>query len=163
MKLVKYLTVIMCCLVLTTSQFAQDKMMDDKKMLPDHMMMIDKDKNGAAIKGYDAVAYFTDSKAVMGKADYTYKWMDAEWHFASKSHLDMFKKNPEKYVPQYGGYCAFGIAMNHCSSADPTAWKIVEGKLYLYTNEDVEGKWSKDVKESIMKSDEYWIKETAKK
>ena len=88
-----------------------DKMMD-KGMMHNDMMMkrVDKDMNGVAIKGYDAVAYFTDGKAEMGKSDYSYKWNDAEWHFANADHLKMFKENPDKYAPQYGGFCAYGVA-----------------------------------------------------
>ena len=173
MKYLKFLPVVFLSLVfVTTSSMAQDKMMDvkkddgkmsnekmdkDKMMHDDMMMRIDKDENGLAIKGYDPVAYFTDGKAVMGKTAHSYKWNDAEWHFASADHLKMFKENPGKYAPQYGGFCAYGVTQNHCGTTDPTAWKIVDGKLYLTTNEEVEMTWEKDIKGNIKTGDKYWM------
>ncbi len=144
------------------SNMRNDKMggkMMDKGMMHNDMMMkrVDKDMNGVAIKGYDAVAYFTDGKAEMGKSDYSYKWNDAEWHFANADHLKMFKENPDKYAPQYGGFCAYGVAHEACGTTDPTAWKIVDGKLYLITNKDIKMKWEKDIMGNIKKSDENWM------
>ena len=65
---------------------------------------VNTDTQGLAIKGYDPVAYFTEGKALKGTEKFTYQWMGAEWRFASAEHLDLFKSNPEKYAPQYGGY-----------------------------------------------------------
>ncbi len=134
-----------------------DKTMDKDMMHPDMMMRVDKDMNGVAIKGYDPVAYFTDGKAEMGKSNYSYKWNDAEWHFANADHLKMFKENPDKYAPQYGGFCAYGVAHDACGTTDPTAWKIVDGKLYLTTNKEIEMKWEKDIMGNIKKGDENWM------
>jgi YHS domain-containing protein len=134
-----------------------DKMMDKGMMHHDMMMRINKDMNGVAIKGYDPVAYFTDGKAEMGKSAYSYKWNDAEWHFTNADHLKMFKENPDKYAPQYGGFCAYAVTKNSCGPADPTAWKIVNGKLYLTTNKEIEMKWEKNLKGNIKKSDENWM------
>ena len=71
--------------------------------------VINKDQNGLALKGYDAVAYFDQGKAVAGKKDFEHSWMGATWRFSSVENRDLFAKNPEKYAPQFGGYCAFGV------------------------------------------------------
>jgi YHS domain-containing protein len=104
------------------------------------------DDKGVAIKGYDAVAYFTDSKPVEGKSDIAYKWKGAKWHFISAEHRDMFKADPEKYAPQYGGFCAFGVCKKNAKfPTDPTAWKIIEGKLYLNYNQQTQDAWTKSL------------------
>ena len=85
-----------------------------------------------AIKGYDPVAYFTESRAVKGSDDITYEWLGAEWHFSSAEHRKRFSQDPVKYAPQYGGHCADGIAYGDTTvNIDPEAWRIIEGKLYL--------------------------------
>ena len=113
---------------------------------------------GLAIKGYDPVAYFTDSKPVEGDSDYTFKWMDATWRFASAEHRDMFAKDPEKYAPQFGGYCAWAVSQGDTAGIDPDAWKIVDGKLYLNYSKDIQEKWLKDIPGNIKKAEENWPK-----
>lgn len=111
-----------------------------------------------AIKGYDAVAYFTDGKAVEGSSDHESKWMGATWRFATAANRDAFAKNPQKYAPQYGGYCAFGVSRGYAVGIDPEAWSIVEGKLYLNYNKEVRTEWLKDVPGYIKKADANWPK-----
>ncbi|WP_237684200.1 YHS domain-containing (seleno)protein [Pseudaminobacter soli (ex Zhang et al. 2022)] len=85
-----------------------------------------------AIKGYDPVAYFTDNAAVQGSQQYTYRWLGATWVFASAENRDLFKADPAKYAPQYGGYCADGVSFGTVTTnIDPKAWRIIDGKLYL--------------------------------
>ncbi len=96
---------------------------------------------GKAIKGYDPVAYFTDSKPVEGKSAITHEWMGAKWRFASAANKDAFVKNPEKYAPRYGGYCAWAVSQGYTASIDPDAWKIVDGKLYLNYSKGVQKQW----------------------
>jgi YHS domain-containing protein len=85
-----------------------------------------------AIKGYDPVAYFTDSKAIEGSPTFTYRWLGAEWHFASVKNRDLFMADPGRYAPQYGGYCADGVSFGTVTTnIDPQAWRIIDGKLYL--------------------------------
>lgn len=99
------------------------------------------DKNGVAIKGYDVVAYFTDYKAVEGSEKHSLKYDGVTFYFANEEHKNMFKKEPAHYLPQYGGYCAFGMAkMNSKVPTDPHTFKIVDGKLYLFFNDLYEGK-----------------------
>src|SRR5512138_2435084 len=76
-------------------------------------------RTDTAINGYDAVAYFTVGKPVMGKETFVLDWMGAKWKFASQANLDSFKANPEKYAPQYGGYCAFGVAQGYLVKVEP--------------------------------------------
>lgn len=118
--------------------------------------VINKDKNGLALKGYDAVAYFTEGKALEGKKDFEHTWMDATWRFSSEENRDLFAKSPEKYAPQFGGYCAFGVTGGYLAQTDPTAWKVVDGKLYLNYDSDIQKKWSEDIPGNIKKAIEKW-------
>jgi YHS domain-containing protein len=142
----------------------ESKSMMKKDMMMDHKMMkVNKDENGAAINGYDPVAYFTDNKSEMGKKEFSYKWMDADWYFANKNHKEMFEKNPDKYAPQYGGYCAYAVTEDVLSKTDPNVWHITDGKLYLCTNGNAGEKWKKDIKGNIKKADEMWPKLNSQK
>jgi len=115
-------------------------------------------KDNLALSGYDAVSYFKDGKAVAGKREFSYKWMDTTWQFSSADNREAFKADPEKYAPQYGGYCAFGTAQGHLVSGDPQAWKVVDNKLYLNYNKDVQKFWLEDVPGNIQKADENYPK-----
>ncbi len=85
-----------------------------------------------AIRGYDPVAYFTLQRAVKGSDEFSVEWLGATWNFSSGEHQEMFKSSPIKYAPQYGGYCADGIAYGDTTTnIDPEAWRIIDGKLYL--------------------------------
>jgi YHS domain-containing protein len=113
-------------------------------------------KSGEAINGYDPVAYFKSGKPVKGRDAFTLKWNGADWKFASQENLNDFKTNPEKYAPQYGGYCAYGTSENHKAPTSPDAWSIVNGKLYLNYNTDVQKKWKQDQKMHIERADKNW-------
>ena len=101
---------------------------------------------GVAINGYDTVAYFTDKKAVKGSDAHAFSWNGANWKFASKEHLDLFKASPEKYAPQYGGYCAYGVSQGYLVSIEPEQFTVLDGKLYLNYDAGVQKKWTKDIK-----------------
>lgn len=101
--------------------------------------------NDLAIKGYDAVSYFTKGAPTKGSDEYTAAYNGAIYHFASADNRDLFKATPSKYAPQYGGFCAMGVAMNQKFDTDPTAWHIRGDKLYLNLNKDVQTKWLTDV------------------
>jgi YHS domain-containing protein len=111
-----------------------------------------------AVSGYDPVAYFTDGKPVEGSSDYEYEWKGATWRFASAANLAAFKMDPEKYAPQYGGYCAWAVSQGYTASADPDVWRIVDGKLYLNYSKDIQQKWEKDIPGNISKADTNWPK-----
>lgn len=113
---------------------------------------------GVAIKGYDPVAYFTDGKAVKGDPDHSFEWNGAEWRFASAAHRDLFKADPVKYAPQYGGYCAWAVSRGYTAGIDPDAWKIVNGRLYLNYSLKVQKQWAEDIPGNIAKAEENWPK-----
>jgi len=113
-------------------------------------------KENAAINGYDPVAYFTESKPVKGLTQFNLEWKGANWQFASQKNLDAFRANPEKFVPQYGGYCAYGLSRGYKASTEADAWTIVNGKLYLNYNKDVRDEWNKDQEGYIKKADTNW-------
>ena len=109
--------------------------------------------DGKAIRGYDPVAYFTDGKPVLGMPSLSHTYQNAIWFFADQTHLDAFKADPEKYVPQYGGYCAFGLSRGYKAPTEADAWTISEGKLYLNYNRNVRTEWDKDRSGYIGKAD----------
>lgn len=111
-----------------------------------------------AIKGYDPVAYFTDGKPVKGSRQFAYTWRGATWRFASREHLELFRADPERYAPQYGGYCAWAVAQGSTVGIDPAAWSIVEGKLYLNYSKKVRRQWLEDAPGNIRKGDANWPK-----
>ncbi|MET4692773.1 YHS domain-containing (seleno)protein [Endozoicomonas lisbonensis] len=112
-----------------------------------------------AVSGYDTVAYFTESKAVKGNAKFKFKYLDAEWYFNSDENLELFKNNPDKYRPQYGGFCAWAVATKkQRAPGDPNYWKIVDGKLYLNYDNSVQKQWLEDIPGFIRKADENWPK-----
>lgn len=112
--------------------------------------------DGVAIKGYDVVAYFAQQQAVVGNDAFTTEWSGSKWKFASQANLDSFKIAPQKYAPQYGGFCAYGCSDNHLSPTDPNAWTIVNDKLYLNYNLKVKSFWIKDTTNLIKKADGLW-------
>ncbi len=113
---------------------------------------------GPAIKGYDAVAYFTAGKALKGNGSFTFQWHDMTWYFSTKENKDLFAAGPEKYAPQYDGYCAWAMTESRKAITDPEVWKIVDGKLYLNCSAAAYGKWSKDIPGNIKKADANWVK-----
>lgn len=111
---------------------------------------------GKAIKGYDPVAFFKASKAVKGADSLSYQYKDATWLFSSRENLEAFKANPEKYAPQYGGYCAYGASEGHKAPTETDTWTVVNDKLYFNYNTKVKELWNKDQPALIKKADEKW-------
>jgi len=111
---------------------------------------------GLALQGYDVVAYFTDGRPVRGSASYVHRWQNAEWRFASAAHRDAFAADPERYAPQYGGFCAYGVAQGYRVDIDPTAWRIVDGRLYLNYNHSVNRTWAQDIPGYVRTADQNW-------
>ena len=108
------------------------------------------------ISGYDPVSYFTDGKAMKGSGYHVADYKGVTYAFASKDHKQLFEDNPEKYVPAYGGYCAYGVAVGKKFVSDPEAWKVVDGTLYLNLDKDIQSKWLQDVPGYIKKSEANW-------
>lgn len=113
--------------------------------------------DGKAIGGYDPVAYFTEKKPVKGKEEFKSIYQDANWYFSSAANKKLFDENPQSYAPQYGGYCAFGVAGGYKAKISPDAWTVVDNKLYLNYNQNVQKNWLKDQSEMIKKADSKWI------
>lgn len=113
---------------------------------------------GVAIMGYDTVAYFTDGKAVKGSEKFSYEWLGTPWHFASEEHKEMFRSQPTKYAPQYGGYCAGEVALNESVTVnvDPEAFKIIDGKLYLIYDEGNATDFADNANDLVPKGDAKW-------
>ncbi len=115
-----------------------------------------------AIEGYDPVAYFTEKRAVKGSDEFSINWLGADWNFSSERHKRLFSKNPIKYAPQFGGHCADGIAYgNFTSNIDPTAWRIIDGKLYLNADQGAAVE-IEEIDGQIAKAEENWPKIKAK-
>lgn len=113
-------------------------------------------ESNAAIHGYDPVSYFKKSKPVKGNKQFSYKWKGANWLFENEENLKAFSAEPEKYAPQYGGYCAYGMSKGYKATTSPDAWSVVDGKLYLNYDTDVQKTWNKDQKNFIQKADKNW-------
>jgi len=113
-------------------------------------------EDGVAIRGYDPVAYFTQGQPVRGEAAHAAEWNGATWHFASADNRAAFLAEPEAYAPQYGGYCAFGVAQGALVEIDPHAWSIVDGKLYLNLSRRFQRRWERDIPGFIARADANW-------
>ena len=111
---------------------------------------------GTGVKGYDAVAYFTVGQPTIGLDQYTYRWKGVTYRFASAENLAQFKADPEKYLPQYGGYCAYAMSLNRIADIDPSRWAIVDGKLYLNNGFFAEKLWSFNKSGNIAAGDRNW-------
>ena len=112
---------------------------------------------GLGAKGYDVVSYFTDGKPAMGSETYACDYRGVSWRFASAAHRDLFAKDPAKYVPQYGGFCSWGVSQAKLFDVDPVnGWTIQDGKLYLNFNAKLNGVFRGDPKEFIAKADKNW-------
>ena len=113
---------------------------------------------GVAIDGYDPVAYFLDGAPREGSKSFAFEWNGATWRFASAEHRDLFAATPEKFAPQYGGYCAWAVGHGYTAAIDPDAWTIREGKLYLNYDLEIREQWLGDAPGWIAKGDVHWPK-----
>ena len=111
---------------------------------------------GLAIEGYDPVAYFTEGRPVEGSREHVFDWNGATWRFASAAHRELFVQAPEKYAPQYGGYCAWAVSQGYTAGIDPEAWRIENGRLYLNYSPEVQKKWAADIPGNVAKGDATW-------
>jgi YHS domain-containing protein len=114
------------------------------------------DKKGLLLRGYDPVAYFTTGAPVKGEAQWTVTHKGATLYFASAANRDAFVQAPDKYLPVYGGFCAYGVASGYKVDGDPAVWKIVDGKLYLNINKNVGQTFSADPARYIRQAEQKW-------
>ena len=148
------LSVLSLIFILTSLSFAQD---ETQCFVDEHKVVIN---------GYDAVSYFTENKAVKGNVKYKVTFDNASFYFSGKENMALFKKNPMKYMPQYGGYCAFGMgAKNMKVPSNPETFEVVDGKLFLFFNDVYEGKpmntkmmWDKNQEKTHQMADANWRK-----
>ncbi|MEM6839645.1 MAG: YHS domain-containing (seleno)protein [Cyanobacteria bacterium P01_C01_bin.120] len=113
-------------------------------------------QDAVAIAGADPVAYFTEGAYVPGSADFTHDWSGVTWQFATAENRDEFASNPGQYAPQYGGFCAWAVSQGYTAAVDPEAWKIVDGKLYLNYDKNIQARWERDIPGNIVKADANW-------
>ncbi|MGH1482327.1 MAG: YHS domain-containing (seleno)protein [Geminicoccales bacterium] len=112
--------------------------------------------SNVAASGYDAVAYFTEGRPVEGSGNFTADYDGATWRFASAANRNAFLQDPERFAPQYGGYCAWAVSQGYTASTDPEAWKIVDDRLYLNYSKSVQATWEQDIPSNIEKGDANW-------
>ncbi|HIG22738.1 YHS domain-containing (seleno)protein, partial [Henriciella sp.] len=112
--------------------------------------------SNTAVEGHDPVAYFTEGRPVKGSRDFTTKYQGAEFRFASRENLDTFLADPEKYAPQFGGYCAWAVSEGYTAKGDADYWAIVDGKLYLNYNKNVQNLWEQDRAMHIDRANTNW-------
>lgn len=139
---------------ITTQPLLHAAPMQDK-MAP-AMGAMEKSQDKLAVKGYDVVAYFTDAKPEEGKPEYAANHDGKMYRFSSAAHKEMFVSDPEKYLPQYDGYCAFGASKGHKAAVDPKSWAIVDGKLYLNSSAGAQKAFDKDRAAAIKEADQNW-------
>lgn len=112
-------------------------------------------KNNLAVGGYDTVSFFS-GKPQDGKKDFTFDYAGAEWRFATRGNLDLFKTNPNAFMPQYGGYCAWAVAQNKLAKGSPQHWHVEDGKLYLNFNARIKRRWDKDISGFVTSAETNW-------
>jgi hypothetical protein len=109
-----------------------------------------------ALRGHDAVAYWTEGRPALGTAHFEHRWNGAVWRFATAANRDAFAKDPARYAPEFGGYCAYAVSRGYTADADPSAWRIVDGRLYLNYSRRVQALWEQDIQGNIAKGRSNW-------
>jgi YHS domain-containing protein len=112
--------------------------------------------SNVGVNGYDVVAYFTDGRPVRGTTQFRTTHQSIEYRFASAEHLAAFRAEPARYLPQYGGYCAWAVSQGYTASANPNNWRIVDGKLYLNYNTEIQERWNRDIPGHIRNANANW-------
>ncbi|EEX08028.1 YHS domain protein [Ruegeria lacuscaerulensis ITI-1157] len=112
--------------------------------------------DSGAMAGFDTVAYFRDGRPMKGKPDIVVMWKGVAWRFVSQQNREAFEGNPRAFAPRFGGYCAYAMAHGQLSSADPAAWKIVDGRLYLTHSPEIERVWEANMADYIRKAETNW-------
>lgn len=121
------------------------------------------DDNAVILAGYDAVSYFTKNTAVKGSKKYTSVHNNSIYQFSSAKNRDLFNKAPDKYAPQYGGYCAYGAALGKKFEVDGESFEIVDNKLYVNKDPEVYKLWDKEEAKNIKAANKAWPKIKDKK
>ena len=144
---------------LVLAAYAQDAEHDaSKSEATQSGRAVNKGEDGVAVKGYDVVSYFDQKKPIKGDPKYSYQYNGAKYDFISDQHLALFTKNPEAYLPQYGGYCALATSMGHKADIDPESWAVIDGKLYLNSSKGAQKLFNKVPHFAIKRADQNWAK-----
>jgi YHS domain-containing protein len=120
------------------------------------------DENGVGIQGYDPVAFFTDGKPVLGNEQFQSSYHDITYRFVSAEHQAAFEKDPAKYEPQFGGFCAYGVAKGHLAPVKIEAFQIVDGRLLMQYDTKAKEAFNKDQQNNLQAADKNWPALTAK-
>jgi len=112
-------------------------------------------RDNVAVGGHDVVSFYS-GKPLEGKKDISYRYLGADWRFSTQANLDLFKTNPDAFIPQYGGYCAWAAAHGKLAKGSPKYWHVRDGKLYLNFNQRIQDQWEKDIPGFIIKADADW-------
>ena len=139
---------LVAALSLASAAFADER--------SDHKVLVLRNKDGAAILGHDAVAYFTDNKPAKGNPKFQSEYEGAKYYFTSAEHKALFDVNPAKYAPAYGGYCGYAASIDRLSPISPEWFQIIDGRLILQHNKKATDKFNADQKGNIMKADQNW-------
>ena len=115
--------------------------------------------NDVAISGYDTVSYFAKGEAIEGKEEFQQRWQDATWLFAEAGHRDLFASDPERYAPQFGGFCATGMTYGATAKADPEVWAIIDDKLYLNFDEYAHEIFHDNVETNVANAERKWAEQ----
>jgi hypothetical protein len=113
-------------------------------------------EEGVAISGYDTVAYFTEGHPMKGSAEFKHACQDAQWHFPNEAHRDIFADDPERFAPEFGGFCATGMTYGAVAKADPEVWTIVDDKLYLNFDDYAHEIFHDNVARNIASAERKW-------
>lgn len=111
-----------------------------------------------AVSGYDVVSYQVSKRPVRGNGHFVAEHDGVTYIFSSQQNLDLFQRDPERYVPAYGGYCAFGVSVGKKFVGDPEVWRVVDGRLYLNLDASIQDEWLKDVPGRIELAEANWKK-----
>lgn len=115
------------------------------------------------VQGYDLVSYHTSEKPLKGNGNHIVEHHGITYQFINKKNQEKFARDPHKYLPAYGGYCAYGVAVGKKFVGDPDVWKVVDEKLYLNLDNKIQGIWNNDISGNIKKADTNWMKIKFKK
>jgi hypothetical protein len=121
-----------------------------------HAQKVNTASGGVAVKGYDVVAYVTAGRPVEGSEQFVHRISGTIYRFSSAANRDAFAKEPDRYLPQFGGFCAYAVSRGYTADIDPRAWRIVGGKLYLNYDRGAQAKWEEDLSGNISKGNAHW-------
>jgi hypothetical protein len=118
--------------------------------------LVNTDRSGVAVKGHDVVAYATAGAAVKGSSEFEHRWNGAVWRFSNAANRERFAQAPDRYAPQFGGYCAYAVSRGYTADIDPEAFRVIDGKLYLNYSKRVQRLWEGDIPGNIAKGLANW-------